>query len=632
MGSYHAVGAAFIFILSAAISPFTQQSIKSYACQRPLHNISASMPAASYIDSQSVVVGGRTNLLYPDLKMMTAALEGIVGSANNSRTVPFDCPTGDCDFAPYSSLAYCSSCTDITSRVQEHLDPLYLESGMIHTLNYTVPGQDCRLSFKSVDGYPVLGTDSLSGVTRNHLSICPWDKTIPNNRSATSFMVMSLSRANCSQNHKDGFSKGADCVGHPEQLPSLANLSGLVAMNCTLGLCVRDYTGRVRNGLLHETMTNSLAPSRLPEEAHTGLYKILKLPCTVDSETYDISNISQVPSAAGRSFTIVNLNGRSVTAPLECVFSTNADVPLAIGHFLHVGLLQPKRASEQSEDDEGGTCSLNSVDESSFCDPWYLEPLFRSGRPTAATISSDMDGLAVGISNRMRAVGSNAYGDGPGAVLGTAIQTTVCVRVDWPWLLFPASLVLLTTVLFVAVLVTARHSQVADGQPVWKSSAVVAFFHGIDERSHRPARTTGDIVCPVVSAHDEETNPASASSLRGKGHQDLMTLESMHAKAKKVVVKLETAAPGHRGFFIVNEEENNHLAGSNKQEGQRCSTDSHRSAETLPLHQPPRNIRLHEQSRTPSHVDLDIGLAPPICGSMDPSAQNDLHDGLERET
>lgn len=589
------------------------------------------MPAASYIDSQSVVVGGRTNLLYPDLKMMTAALEGLVGSANNSRTVPFDCPTGDCDFTPYSSLAYCSSCTDITPRVQEHLDPLYLESDMIHTWNYTVPGQDCRLSFKSVEGKPELGTSSFSGVTRSHLNICPWDKTVPNNRSATSFMIMSLSRANCSQTHEDGFSKNVGCVGHPEQLSSLANVSGLVAMNCTLGLCVRDYNGRVRNGVLHETMTNNLASSMLPEEAHTAMYKILKLPCTVDSGAYTISNISQIPSVPGRNFTTVSLDGRNVTGPLECVFATNSDLPLAIGHFLHVGLLQSKRASEQSEGDEGGTCSLNSVDESSFCDPWYLEPLFRGGRPTVETISSDMDGLAIGISNRMRAVGSNAYGDGPGVMLGTAIQTTVCVRVDWPWLLFPAALVLLTTILFVAVLITARHSEFADGQPVWKSSAVVAFFHGIAGQFNEPDRVTRDTARPVDSAHDQEKNPESASSLRRRQHQDLMTLERMHAKARKVVVKLETAAPGQRGFVVVNEEESKNQMGSNKQKNQQGPNDSLRDGETLPLHRLSRKMRLHEQTPTSSHVDLGIGLAPPIRGSMDLSIQNDLRADLERE-
>lgn len=191
------MGAAFILIMSAAIGPFTQQSIKSYACQRPLHNVTAWMPAASYVDSSLIVGGAYAILLYPDMKMMTAALEGLVGS--NGKTVPFDCPTGDCDFAPYSSLAYCSSCTDITSRVREHYGPKYLLGGTIFTLNYTIPGQDCVLSFPSDDGgSPALSTNRFSGRTPNHLILCPWDEyRLPDNKSATSFMVMSTS--NCSE-------------------------------------------------------------------------------------------------------------------------------------------------------------------------------------------------------------------------------------------------------------------------------------------------------------------------------------------------------------------------------------------------------------------------------------------------
>lgn len=196
-------------------------------------------------------------------------------------------------------------------------------------------------------------------------------------------MIMSLSMANCSQDYEVDYSEEPDCIGHPEQLPSLANLSGLVAMNCTLGLCVRDYTSRVRNGELEETMTSSLAPNLLPEEKSTEMYKTLKLPCTVDSNNYDISNISQILRTPERTFTTVIFNGQNVTAPLECVFATEVDLLMAISHFLQDGLLQPKDGGQALKTSRGkrATCSTNSLDGSSFCDPWYLEPLFRGGSP-----------------------------------------------------------------------------------------------------------------------------------------------------------------------------------------------------------------------------------------------------------
>lgn len=146
-----------------------------------------------------------------------------------------------------------------------------------------------------------------------------------------------------------------------------------------------------------------------------------------------------------------------------------------------------------------------------------------------------------------------------------------------------------------------------------ESSVSVEFFHVIDGKLHRLDCATRDAARPVISSYDQENNPDSASSLRGEGHQDLMTLERTHAKARKVMVKLETAAPGQRGFVVGNEEENDDQVGSNKQN--RSSIDSLPDEEALPLHRLSSHIRLHDHSPTLSHVGLGIGLIPSTGGS-----------------
>lgn len=550
----------------------------------------------------------------PNWKMMVAALEGIVDSANNSKSVPFDCPTGDCEFPPFSSLAYCSSCTDVTSHVQQHHGPRSTDSDKFFAWNYTVlPEQDCLLSFKDTNGHPRYQQTGATGDIPDHLTFCPWRV---NGHRETSFSILSMSWVNCSLGRDDGDPNEIGCGGYPEQLSSLANTSGLVAVNCSLGLCVRDYTSRVRNGVLHETVTNSL-PFKYETYDATG-FRMLKLPCVVDSNKYELSNMSQILAIPGRNFTTVSFDGQNVTVPLECTFTADEDVTWAINEFLEGELLEPEP-----------TCSMVSFDGTSFCSPWYLEPLFHGGRLTAATISSDINGMADAVSNRIRAVGSNAYGNGSGVVLGTAIQTTVCVRVDWPWLLFPAALVLLTVVLFVAVLVTARQSQVAEGQPIWKSSSVVAFFHGINVRYYPPGRADRENSRQVVSTHDPETLPVSEPLLREGSHEGLMNLRSMQAKAKKVVVKLETAPTGQGGFVMVNDEEDEHCVDFNKHHSQRRSSKSPRDGETLPRIHPLDNGSLHEQPSTYLHVDLGVGLTPAIRSSLDRSLRYGLEEELE---
>lgn len=538
---------------------------------------------------------------------MVAALEGIVDSANNNKSVPFDCPTGDCDFPPFSSLAYCSSCTDVTAHVQQHHGPRYTFSNKTFSWNYTLPEQDCLLSFHDTNGHPRLGQTSATGSIPAHLTFCPRDQRMNHNRE-TGFTIFSMSWANCSLGRHDGHLDENGCGGYPEQLSSLANTSGLVAVKCTLGLCLRDYTSRVRNGLLGETVTDSLSFRFRSHEA--TMFRMLRLPCIVDSNKYELSNISQIPAILGRNFTTVSFGGQNVTAPLECVFTADEVVPWTINGFLERELLEPETA-----------CSM-VFDNESFCTPWYLEPLFRGGKLTAATISSDMNGLADAISNRIRAVGSDGYGNESGAVQGTAIQTTVCVYVDWPWLLFPAALVLLTAVLFVVVLITARHSQVAEGQPIWKSSSVVAFFHGVNARSHRPDRENRDTARHVVSTHEPESVPVSEPLLREESHEDLMNLKSMQAKAKKVVVKLETAPTGQGGFVVVKDVEDE------KHHSQRRSCKSLRDGETLPRIHLPNNDSLHEQPSTYLNVDLGVGSTPSIRSFVDCS----LRQGFEEDT
>lgn len=612
LDSYLAIGASFILLVSAAIGPFTQQSIKSYACQRPQHKINASLAAASRVDYGLTV--GANDL--PNMKLMSAATEGVVGLENNSRTVPFDCPTGDCDFPHYSSLGYCNSCIDITSRVQERYGTVYVGSNRRerYGLNYTIPGENCQLGFQVVNGnLAALTFGNTPGSTTAQLALCPssrfgyFDVT-------TLFLVWS----DCSQYDGDNSWDRPGCNHRPKQLPSLGNSSGLVALSCTLGLCVRDYNGRVRNGLLDETMTNSFPPSY---QIHNDESAILHLPCTVDSKTYDISNVSQVPRVPGRAFTVVILDGQEVTAPLECVFTAGPSVPLGVRTLLK-NIFRSQLYGGQL------ACSTGTHYDSG-CDPWYLESMFRGGRPTLGTITSGVERVAVSISNRMRAVGWNAYRNGSGITMGTAIETTVCLRVDWPWLLLPGGLVLLTVVLFVAVLFMERSRH--DVQPIWKSSAVVPFFHGIDARSHAGDCADEGAARPVRYACEQGNSHASSSLPRGQAHSDLMSLESMHAKAKKLVVKLETAAPGQRGFFIVNEDEEEHDVESTKHDSRRYSV-SHRDGEVLPLTQLPSYSSHRDQASTYLQVDLGTGLTPSIRSSLDRSTQCDLEASPERES
>lgn len=600
---YLAMGASLLFLISAAIGPFAQQSIKTYACQRPLHNVSASIPAAVFINSSLDVGAENPFNRLPNLQMMIAILEGLISTSHNSTQVSVDCPTGDCDFDPYRSLAYCSSCEDITPKVQEHH---WMDNNMGEYLwNYTIPGQECQLSFRDLQGHPLVGTQSATGSSPVHLSTCLGDMDY-RHKSAFNYTVLSMSWANCTDDSEDALPDNVSCSGYPEQLHSLANTSGLVAMNCTLNLCVRDYDAHVHNGLLEESTTATFAASLYPNDEESNTFKLLPLPCAIDGQSYDLANLSQVPIIPGRNFTSVILeDGQNMTAPLECVFSVFESLPWAVNQFL-----EEKVLAGSDSVGSGVSCSKNSIGGFSTCEPWYLAPIFNDGRATAESITAVMDSIADSVSSRMRMTGSNAYENGTGNALGTVTSTTVCLRIEWPWLILPVALVLLTMVLFIVILAMARHLLVTEGMPIWKSSAVIPFFHGFVRQQGTENTTT--------SSDRSDSEVGGRAVLRPPAQVEigdtLLRLDHIKAKAANVAVRLETAGAGQQGFVVVEQEGQSSAKHFRKRHFLRHA--SHK-AEAYPLN------RTHTMDKSPALPDVELGnqLVPSIWESLHGSHQ-----------
>ena len=63
------------------------------------------------------------------------------------------------------------------------------------------------------------------------------------------------------------------------------------------------------------------------------------------------------------------------------------------------------------------------------------------------------------------------------SVHGTVKTDKIFVSVQWPWLAFPASLVLLGTIFLVITIVLSRKNHV----PLWKSSTLPSLYHGLEK-------------------------------------------------------------------------------------------------------------------------------------------------------
>lgn len=518
MKRYVALCSALVFVLSAVIGPFTQQTIRTFGCELLSHNASALVPVAEYLDYRTDIDtynGGDSFTVSP--QMSIAILEGIVGSMDQVDQISAFCPTGNCDFnsadggpTSYSSLAMCSSCEDITDHIIEtHIvhgkhsgywsynisdtDPTYLAVG------------DGSLIF-SGDDYPFMNIQA----PNNGWSPSP----------STSVEFMSFTMADCSlpanySDRLDWYNK-VEC-SKSSRFPGLQNKVGLIAANCSLNLCVRDYVSSIRNGELEER-TVSIKEDAIPiygtSTTNPSSYKFIKDPCFLDGQRYTTENLSQVAHSAGRNFTRLLINVESVEVPLECTFGVNDEFISAIYQYLHRIFQTSCKTSSWGPNGNWINCF----------ERWWCTPLFEQGNASLNSISNTFEKLSLAITARMRATGMSGDGTEPGRAVGTVTRSAVCIQVSWPWLTLHIFLILWVGLIFAIILY--KSWSLREVQPIWKHSSLVPFFHKLQYKEGQDGKIT------------RTSSPVK--------------LSSMEDAAAKMVVQLQQYEGGYA--FVVEEE------------------------------------------------------------------------------
>jgi hypothetical protein len=186
-----------------------------------------------------------------DPSMKSALYSGVLDA--NTRTtssvlIP-ECSSGNCSFPPYASLAVCSKCTNVTSRLSQQPEtPLdYNYDFTFHLL--TDAGTDLTLHqnyTSNTQPYSFINTTSVKG-------------SLP----FGDFSTMSPSEA----------------IIFSDTSTITANISAASqvyrAFQCTLYLCMRVYDGSVQDGKLLETVSNVVSTGWNPESTGTGTDKEL---------------------------------------------------------------------------------------------------------------------------------------------------------------------------------------------------------------------------------------------------------------------------------------------------------------------------------------------------------------------
>lgn len=370
---------ALITVLALAVGPFVQQAT-SYQLEQVASSQNSTLPVRlTFVEGLSAT-------------FKTAAYNGLFGSGTSTLTP--DCPSGNCSWVPYQSLAVCSKCVNVTGLVK----------------------------------YWVSGTEvSTCGISLgNSYFLCQW--TLPNGLAlGNKFKAAEASSINISGTLPPMM---LDKVGYAIVSFSLLTIGdrlGPLATECSLYWCINTYTATANNTIFTETFHNSWynATSTLP---------LANRPSNVyDPDTTEIYNITP-PTGSAQLQPKVNLSRQFNFLSQEYYLVGAKPV---FGEWL------------------GSLLSGSMIPDAT--PPYFsdvVELFLHENRQVPEIFTRLAQNLTVAIRT---AAAFQVIGPGMGKALGVTWLSKTIVRVRWAWLSFPCALLVASLVFLVITVVgTAR--------------------------------------------------------------------------------------------------------------------------------------------------------------------------------
>ena len=464
-----------VIMLSLAVGPFAQQSIRTEYRDRPLSMGRASLPVSHVIDGKSSYFGSSIYaapdylswILRPDGK--GALLSAFINSSGNESITPVECSTGNCTFDSWEgghpsgtkrdithvSVGACSKCYDMSSMISRSFSVYHANRTTYSLPNglYVIP-DDIRVPWLSV-----LSSDNLTWadpIVRSTMA-----KEI--RWSFVNFTILTMSVA-------DGQNK-TDPMVRPAQP---------IAASCSLYPCMRAYSAFVRNGQIFEDVVHTtplypdvgdgaISVERAEELFETPIYDFLFLssvqsPCRHDGLVYTMSNMSSATNAT--PVRLISPDGPpypSITAPKQCIFRMD--------NLFRV-LLRSFYASEFTS--SYCTWGTGQPWQVTCGDSWWLAPFWENKQVSVQTIRDRFSAIALATTNQFR-LGLGRAENTPQTVDGTAWERLGYTVFQWKWMLLPISLLVIVAALLAAtILRSVRHR---GEEMAWKGNLLPLLYY-----------------------------------------------------------------------------------------------------------------------------------------------------------
>ncbi|KAK5653985.1 hypothetical protein OQA88_7661 [Cercophora sp. LCS_1] len=453
---------ALLTVVSIAIDPFAQQLLQYRQTTSFIRDASGRTTIARAgrysrgsearltLAQIQFVEGNSTSLYGPatnipiitdaDFSMQSAMMYGLIQPlAAVSQQANFSCPSGNCTYPEFASLAVCSACADISNLIT--IDQVSSGSRMNISLDRTVtpPSADrttiTRYSLPNdlrLDNSLLLSLRGTTNASRSlafpGLETLIWSQTILRHPPSTNTTYLGSS------------------------------LSAVTATECALYYCVKTYNTTVTNGIL----TSSASPMKVDRDPSSWeLRSFSNSPAPTLPATRQ-KDISYHPRFSFPLRTDLSLGGYNISQA-----AVNS-----ISHMIQRTLASCTAVTRNC------TTTLEAV-----ADNWApLNGFYMTVRnevqfePSVAgvfwngDINSTFESVAESLSNAIRSGGD---ADGQETVEGQVGVLIVRYQVDWWWIILHGAVVVGVLVMMVWVLIKTGHDV-----PVWGSSTLAVLKKG----------------------------------------------------------------------------------------------------------------------------------------------------------
>lgn len=480
---------AFVTILAIAVDPFSQQLVQYQQNIKSSADVSTTIVRAQRFSKGTALVSSVvpvTKTAIADYSIQAGILNAFIQPYDVLvQQTSFACPTGNCTWNPFESLAICSTCNNLTSQLVKYSEPSYLYNDLQKriaisylTKNATSLQLPNGLYVNNVNRVPYHQPEDYPGNTLSEAVEAIF---------MTSFGTANASRTNTFKESESllwamSFLKmqaPSDDSTHSNGWPNVS----VEALECGLFYCVNQYSSTVRNGTLYETETFMQNATRQPYSWELINYTSVNLDgIHIDNQSMkslefnnSTSSWSRTDLMLGNGFNLSQTAVNSLSSQFQSQFTSQKTINTS-DHRDHL------LARDYTPVNGFYKNQINSPDSAAVdYSPPVMQILYNS-----PDLNDTFRRLARGLSNAIR-----AGADDPTLHTGASGVMTTYYRIQWPWIVLHIAVIAGGISFLTAMIFETRRT----GVPSWKSSALAPLSQ-IDE--------IGDVLVGVKSIEGME--------------------------------------------------------------------------------------------------------------------------------